>query len=293
MQEKRIELNEVELQVRDSNSSGQAIIFLHFSGANLMMWQEALRYFQDGYRLVLVDLRGHGKSSQPESGYDMDTMAQDIAGLLDKLNITRAHVIGSSMGAEVGLSLAAYYPDKVLSLVCDGAHSNECDPYGSWEGTQAQYDAHVQHQLEELHANPEAEYASIDALLAKTRSSLEGIGWWNEAVEAMERYGACRLDNGMYVKAFRKFAREDYFKHYFSYRLEEYYSRVHCPLLVIASDEVLRYEAERVAMLGLNKLASNARLAELTGWQHPYGWMLDPEKACSAIVGFLDEVKAG
>lgn len=255
-----------------------------------MMWQRAIPYFQDRYRLVLVDLRGHGKSSCPASGYHMDDMAGDVVGLLNQLQLDRAHIIGSSMGAEVGLSLAAHFPELVRSLVCDGALSSESGPYSTREGTQAEYQAHVAQQLQKMHAAPEKVYPSVDDLVAQSRQGLEGIGWWNQDVEAMERYGAHKLEDGGYVRAFRKFAREDYFRHYFSYQLEDYYRRVECPLLMVAGDDAFEDEAERRAMQGLCGLAARGRITKLDGWQHPYGWMLDPATACKTIMAFLGEV---
>lgn len=61
----------------------------------------------------------------------MDVMADDVAGMMVRLILDQAHIVGSSLGAEVGLSIAANYPEKVLSLVCDGVLSNEFDPYGT------------------------------------------------------------------------------------------------------------------------------------------------------------------
>ena len=65
----------VKIHIHDYEQSGKAVIFLHFGGANLIMWQRALPYFQHHYRLILVDMRGHGKSDRPESGYHIDEMA--------------------------------------------------------------------------------------------------------------------------------------------------------------------------------------------------------------------------
>ena len=116
MQEKRVRVDHIELQIRDYQHEGDAIVFLHFSGANLMMWQGAVPYFQGHYRLILVDLRGHGRSDTPANGYHMDHMAYDVAGIMTAIKLERAHIIGSSLGAEVGLSLAATYPEKKAYL---------------------------------------------------------------------------------------------------------------------------------------------------------------------------------
>jgi pimeloyl-ACP methyl ester carboxylesterase len=289
MEEKRVNVGQLELQIRDYKREADAIIFLHFSGADLMMWQRVIPYFQDCYRLVLVDLRGHGRSDKPTTGYHMDDMACDVIGLMQQLKLERAYVIGSSLGAEVGLSLAANYPEKVLSLVCDGAHSNEYGPYGTWEGSQADFEGHVAHQLEKMHNTPEKIYPSVDALVDQSRKSLEGIGWWNGYIEAMERYGAYQLSDGNYTKSFMKLARIDYMQHYFNYRLEDYYQKVKCPLLMLPGEDVFENEREKAALEGLKDLAELAHVVAVKGWVHPYGWLLDPEGVCKVILKFLDD----
>ena len=72
----------VKIHVHDYEHAGEAVIFLHFGGANLMMWQRALPYFRDQYRMILPDMRGHGKSDKPESGYHIDELAGDVAAVM-------------------------------------------------------------------------------------------------------------------------------------------------------------------------------------------------------------------
>lgn len=289
MQEMRVKVNQIELQIREYEREGDAIIFLHFSGVNLMMWQPIVPYFQDHYRLILVDLRGHGKSDKPETGYHIDQMARDVVGIMQHLKLERAHIVGSSLGAEVGLSVAANYPQKVLSLVCDGALSSEYGPYGTWEGSEADFEEHVASQLEEMSRSPETIYPSVDALVANSREVLEKYGWWNEYAEAVVRYGAYQVDEGKYTKGFRKQAMEDYMKHYFHYRFEDYYRRVKCPLLMLPGEDVLENEREKAAMEGLRELAEQGEIGEVSGWVHPFGWLINPEDVSKAILKFLGD----
>lgn len=292
MIETRIKVDQVELQVRDYEGEGDAIIFLHFGGSNLMMWQRVIPFFQDHYRLILVDLRGHGKSDKPATGYHIDVMARDVIGIMRHLELKQSHIIGSSLGAEVGLSLAANHPEKVLSLACDGALSSEYGPYGTWEGTEAEFDRYVTSQLEKLRDTPETFYPSVEAFVDGRRQVFEKFGWWNEYVEAVERYGACKVDEGKYTKSFRKQAQEDYLRGYFYCRFEDYYRKVKCPLLMLPGEDLLRNEGEKAAMMGLKELAARAEVVEVAGWEHPYGWLLDPEGMCKAILNFLGGLPA-
>lgn len=284
----RIPLNGLELHVREYPHPGQPILCLHFSGANLLMWSAALPYFQDRYRLLLVDLHGHGRSSRPDSGYHMDHLADDIAALMDALAIPRAHVIGSSLGAEVGLALAANHPPRVLSLVLDGALSSEFGPYSTWVGCADEFEQHVIEQLEKIRVAPEKNFPSVEALLANRRELLAQFGCWNEHVEAMYRYGAYQAAPGEYIPGLRKTALLDYMSQYFHYRLESYYPRVQCPVLMLPGQADQDDPAEMAVIEKLAALAPDARVAGVPGWDHPFGWLVDPGPVCRAIPEFLN-----
>jgi 2-succinyl-6-hydroxy-2,4-cyclohexadiene-1-carboxylate synthase len=290
MKDLRINVGSIELQVREYEREGDAIIFLHFSGVNLMMWQGVVPYFQDDYRLVLVDLRGHGKSDKPQTGYHIDEMARDIVGVMAHLELDRAHIVGSSLGAEVGLSMAANDPEKVISLVCEGALYSEYGPYGVWEGSEAEFRAHVARGLEKRRDTAEPVFASVDALVDERRQLLEKYGWWNENVEAVERYGACEIGEGKYTYGWRKQARLNYMEHYFEYRFEDYYRRVKCPVLMLPDEEDAQDERIKTVMKKLSELAE-AEIIALPGWVHPYGWMLNPEGMSKVVLEFLARVR--
>lgn len=286
MQERRIKTGQVELQIQDTEREGDALILLHFGDGNLMMWQRAVPLFQDQYRLILVDLRGHGRSDKPPNGYHIDDMASDVIGLMAHLGLECAHIVGSSLGAEVGLSIAANAPSQVCSLVCEGALYSEYGPYGIWEGSEAEFKDHVAQELENMQNTPDLVFPSIDALIAHRRQIFKAHGWWNEAFEAFESYGACKIGEGQFTCGWRKWARE-YMAHYFACRFEDYYSRVNCPVLMLAGEEEWNDAQSRNAMEKLSRLARRAQIAVIPGWVHPYGWLVDPEGISKMILAFL------
>ena len=292
MKELRVKVGSIELQVRDYEHGGEAIICLHFSGANLMMWQGIVPYFQDRYRLILVDLRGHGKSDKPHSSYHIDEMAGDVLGVMQEIQLEKAHVIGSSLGAEVGLSLAANHPERVISLVCDGALNSEYGPYGVWEGTEAAFEEDVAKQISKVGQRPDAAYGTVDELLAARKKLLEEYGWWNQNVEAMNAYDVYPTEDGRFRRGFPTWALQAYLEHYFRYRFEDYYRKVTCPVLMVPGEEELQDEKIKRAMQGLCKLAADGRIAEVPGWIHPYGWLLDPEGISKVVLDFLEGNKS-
>ncbi|MCA9961945.1 MAG: alpha/beta hydrolase [Anaerolineales bacterium] len=287
MKETQVCVNQIELHIQEYEQDGDPIIFLHFSGANLQMWQRVIPYFQDRYRLILIDLRGHGKSDRPATGYHMDEMAQDVIGIMQHLNLERAHVVGSSLGAEVGLSLAANHPEKVISLICDGALSSEFGPYGTWEGSETAFEEHVAHELEKIRNAPLSIFPTLEALVDNRREIFMRSDWWNEYLEAVVRYDAYPTADGQYGRGMGKQALENYMRHYYHYRFEDYYPKVTCPVLMLAEKD-LDDEREKAAIHGLCALTAQGQIAEIDGWAHPYCWLLDPDGACQAILRFLD-----
>ncbi len=286
----RINTGEIELQVREYACDGETIIFLHFGGGNLMMWHDVVPYFDDRYRLVLVDLRGHGRSDSPATGYHIDTMASDVVLIMASLGIERAHVVGSSLGAEVALAMAANHPEKVLSISCDGASSSEYGPYGLWEGSETAFQEHVSRITAKLGARKRPVFPSIEASVAFERQKYEKDALWNPVVEGLVRYGILETEAGRFAFGWPDWLVE-YIPRYFNYRLEEYYQRVECPVLFLLGAEEMRNQRVKTALLGLADLVDQARIVEIPGWIHPYGWMLDPEGASQAVLAFLSSLQ--
>ena len=238
-----------------------------------MMWQRVVPCFQDQYRVILVDLRGHGKSVTPVAGYHMDVMAEDVIGVLDQLGIEKSHILGSSLGAEVGLSLAANHPDRVISLILDGAMNSEYGPYRLWEGTREEFEQHVVARLEKIRNAPEVTFPTLEAFMVNCQTMYEKYDWWNPYVTDMERYGARELADGSYTKGFSKQSNAAYMQNYFQFRFEDYYPKEQCPILMLVNKDQ-EDDREKSVLLGLKNLAVNAEIGEVAGWEHPYLWML-------------------
>lgn len=83
--------------------SGKPIVFIAAWGLNADMWQYQMTHMVSrGFRCVAYDRRGHGRSAQPSNGYDYDTLSDDLAAVLDELDLHQAALIGHSMaGGEI------------------------------------------------------------------------------------------------------------------------------------------------------------------------------------------------
>lgn len=97
---------------------GRPVVFVHSWAANSDMWQYQMTPLSNDMRCVAYDRRGHGRSSQPGYGYDYDTLADDLADVLDQLDIRGATLIGHSMGAgEVIRYLSRHGVQRVSRVV--------------------------------------------------------------------------------------------------------------------------------------------------------------------------------
>lgn len=98
---------------------GEPILFLSSLGCGQRLWDYQFVAFADaGFRCIGVDHRGHGRSDQSKGGYDYDTFADDIATLIEKLDLTRLTIIGHSMaGGEIVRYLSRHGPGRVARVV--------------------------------------------------------------------------------------------------------------------------------------------------------------------------------
>ncbi|WP_165405980.1 alpha/beta fold hydrolase [Bradyrhizobium genosp. SA-3] len=106
---------------------GQTVLLLHGGLANANYWGHQVRALQRHYQVIVMESRGHGRSSRNQEPYGYDLMASDVVGLLDHLKISKAAIVGWSDGAIIGLDIAIKHPERVSKLFAFAANS---DPSG-------------------------------------------------------------------------------------------------------------------------------------------------------------------
>lgn len=111
-----IKANGVELFYKESGSGPEAIVFSHGLLMDHSMFEAQRAAFEKNFRVIAYDHRGQGASPDPGSGFDMDTLTEDAAGLIHALGAAPCHFAGLSMGGFIGMRLAARRPELLRSL---------------------------------------------------------------------------------------------------------------------------------------------------------------------------------
>ncbi|MBI4236309.1 MAG: alpha/beta hydrolase [Chloroflexi bacterium] len=97
--------------------AGLPVVTLHGLASSAHWYDLTLPHLAPYYPAFSLDLRGHGLTDQPPTGYEWQTLAADVCGALDALGLGRVALLGHSWGANVALKAAALHPDRVVRLV--------------------------------------------------------------------------------------------------------------------------------------------------------------------------------
>lgn len=101
--------------------SATPVLLLHAWAESSRSFDRLLPLLPETVRAIALDLRGHGDSEQPATGYSLEELAQDVVALMDALGLSSAVLLGSSSGGYVAQQVAVINPDRVAGLVLVGA----------------------------------------------------------------------------------------------------------------------------------------------------------------------------
>jgi pimeloyl-ACP methyl ester carboxylesterase len=106
---------------------GSPVILLHGGLANSNYWGNQVPALMTRYQVIVMDSRGHGRSTRNAEPFGYGLMASDVIGLMDYLKIPNAAIVGWSDGAILGLEIAIHHPERLTKLFAFAANS---DPSG-------------------------------------------------------------------------------------------------------------------------------------------------------------------
>ncbi len=101
----------------NSEGNGRPLVFLHGFLENSTMWKDTILFFSKHYKCITIDLLGHGDTGSLGYVHTMDAMAMAVGSVLDHLKISKATIIGHSMGGYVALACIDQFSDLFSGLV--------------------------------------------------------------------------------------------------------------------------------------------------------------------------------
>ncbi len=110
-------VNGVRLHYLDWGGSGETLLFITGMGNSAHVYDEFVPEFTDRFRILVLTRRGHGESDKPATGYDVDTLTEDVRHFLDHMKVKKTHLVGHSAAGNELSSFAAKYPKRTLKLI--------------------------------------------------------------------------------------------------------------------------------------------------------------------------------
>ncbi len=107
------------------NSDACWVTFVHGAGGSSSIWHKQIRDFKKHFHILLIDLRGHGKSKlaiyEKLKKYSFDVIGNEVVAVLDELNVKSTHFIGISLGTIVIREITERFPERTQSMILGGA----------------------------------------------------------------------------------------------------------------------------------------------------------------------------
>lgn len=138
--DKTLTANDLRFHYRDWNGHGWPTVLIHALSSSSHSWDLVAPLLTETSRTIALDLRGHGRSDKPDSGYSFAEISSDVLAILDSLHMERPVLVGHGWGAEVAMHIAASAPDeRIGGLVMIDGGILEIGTAMSWEDAQRKF----------------------------------------------------------------------------------------------------------------------------------------------------------
>ena len=215
------ETNGVLLRYWTRGGAGQPLVLLHGLASTHRIWDLVAPLLAKDYRVITVDQRGHGESAKPDGGYDFNTVAADLNGLLQILSLESPILIGHSWGANVALEHAATYQGVAGGLcLVDGGTIEISNYFTSLEVAKREM------------APPDFSGMTLEALQAKAGEMDFGFEMTSQIRQAMEANFE-ELADGQVRARLSRANHMAVIEAVWNHKPSELYHRVQCPVLLM------------------------------------------------------------
>lgn len=292
MDTKMILANGVNLRYLDMPNKGKdAIVFIPCGGGTIGMWNGVISLFKNDFRIIALDMRCHGFSDKPEECH-LDDMANDVAAVLDKLAIEKAYIIGSSLGAEVALSLAANYPDKVIAMILDGAFYDIVGPDSKDQIITEEAIAEAKSKLKKMILGRKRKvFDSKEDYIKAEKESWEKHYPWSDIIRIATEDEILETEDGKFGSVNTSEVTWRFIDPLYEVRFQDYFDKITCPVLWLPDEAEAPLE---IVQKNLKKYVKNLKyhkIITLKNSVHAYTCMLNPKDFYNESMTFIEEVK--
>lgn len=112
-----IQLSYLEWQPKENKDKKELLLLLHGLADSAFVWLSLGEYLADQYHIIAPDMRGHGESGKPESGYNFEKIIADLEALMENLNWSSAHILGHSWTGKLACIWARQNPERFKSMI--------------------------------------------------------------------------------------------------------------------------------------------------------------------------------
>jgi len=246
----KAKVNGINLYYEVYGQGEPLVLIMGFSGTQAG-WIFQRRTFQKYFQVITFDNRGVGKTDKPDGPYSIRMMAEDTIGLMNHLNIERAHILGVSMGGYIAQELAINYPERVKKLVLGCTYARQDEKSGHSTEYHRGLDLRDGCSADELRKVPVSKVLRTELPLAFNNRLYKVI------VSLLMNIYAMRMATEGVAAQFQAIAEHD--------TLERLHM-IQAPTLVItgAQDKIIKPASSEV----LAKMIPNARLLKIDGGSH-------------------------
>jgi len=275
------DIGDLRLRFLDWGGDGPPVLALHGLASSAHWYDLVAPMLRENYRVIAPDQRGHGQTTQASSGYDWQTLASDVSGLMDHLGIPQAAVLGHSWGCNVAINLAARFPERVnaLTMIDGGLGGGRALQTPTWEEFRTR-------------ARPRDVSGTRQDFLDRLRQQL----WfcWNEEVERIVQTMIYEDEHGQIQDILRPENHAQVMKAMYDEPTSNVWHQVQCPTLLVpagprperAGTDNARIKEERV--IASVEGIKNCRVHWIAETVHDIGYD-KPQELAQAIREFLAE----
>ncbi len=270
----KVEVNGVELWYR-FEGEGETVVQIGGAVSAHEGYATITPLLSRHYRVLDYDHRGYGRSGRPDQTYTFGGWCDDLAGLMEALDIGRAHIHGGSMGSFIALAFAARYPAKVDKLLLGAGAVARCDQmavlqFKVWQHIARAYGAASREMAEEL------------ATKAFSRAYLDGPAGGEALIAATQETVARNASDRVFIDGCQAMIDTD---------VTHLLPRIACPTLVmVGSEDCLTPLDAPLPGAGARWVAEHlpdARLRVFEGSGHGH-YVEQAEESTAAILDFLE-----